>query len=255
MLSAVLLLDAVQAFTLERAKATPPAELIRALIGEDHEPIEEVIIHPIGMEAPSNSLQEVTLVGVPENAPDKEGWCRRINLSVKLVPLTEGANAYVNALPTRVDSIASRQYYRLNDGNCSSGSASFFSVQDESRDAQFDLFDRLMAARDIARRKEPLPFTLQCIDEDGARSPTFGGDRCHEGAGQALLANLPLERTRWLLPMREVIVGNTAETPQKVLRDAEIMMSDDALNIDVTVVENAGQITAIRIKRHIPYPF
>ena len=233
----------------------PPAELIRALVGEDHEPIAEIIIHLIGIEAPSNSLQEVTLVGVPENAPDKEGWCRRINLSVKLVPLTEGANAYVNALPIRVESIAPKQYYRLNDGDCSSDSAIFFGVQDENRYAQFALFDRLTVARGIARGKGPLPFTLQCIDEDGTRSPAFGGDRCIEGAGRGLLANLPVEQTRWLSPMREVIVGETNRAPQKVHREAEIMMSDDASSIDVIVVEDGERIVAIKSGGTFPLLF
>lgn len=255
MLSALLLLGASQTFTLEEAKAMPSAELVDALIGKDHDPIEKVIIHPVGMEAPSKSLQEVTLVGVPGDAPDRKGWCRRINMSVKLVPLTEGASGYVNALPTRVATVTTVQFYRLSDGDCSSSDASFFGIRDDVREAQFEMFDRLVAARDIARGSGPLPFTLECTDADGARSPTFGGDRCRDGAGRALLANLPLERTRWLSPQHSAIVVGTGHAPRTVGVDAEIGMTDDALSVDATIVEDGGRITAIHIKRHVPYPF
>lgn len=255
MLSALLLLGASQTFTLDSAKAMPSAELVDALIGEDHEPVEKVIIHPVGMEAPSKSLQEVTLVGVPSDAPDRKGWCRRENISVKLVPLTEGANGYTDALPTRVVSVTPVRFYRWGKGDCAPGEASFFSVRDETRAAQFDLFDRLVAAREMARGSEQLPFALQCTDQDGARSPTFGGDRCREGAGRALLANLPLERTHWLSSRQTGTVLSNDHPPRTVERDAEISMSDDALVVDATIVEDGGQITAIHIKRHIPYPF
>lgn len=255
MLSALLLLSAAQTFTLEEAKSMPPEKLVEALIGKDHDPIEKVIIHPVGMEAPSKSLQEVTLVGVPGDAPDRKGWCRRVNMTVKLVPLTEGANGYMNALPTRVASVTPVRFYRWGKGDCAPGDASFFSVRDKTRDAQFALFDRLVAARDIARGSGQLPFALQCTDYDGARSETFGGDRCREGAGRALLANLPLERTRWLSPRHSAIVVSTGQAQRTVEVDAEIGMMDDALSVDATIVEDGGRITAIHIKRHIPYPF
>lgn len=255
MLSALFLLGASQIFTLEEARSMPSAELVDALIGKDHDPIEKVIIHPVGMEAPSKSLQEVTLVGLPGDAPDRKGWCRRVNMTVKLVPLTEGANGYMNALPTRVASVTPVRFYRWGKGDCSPGGASFFSVRDETRGAQFDLFDRLVAARKMARSSRPLPFALQCTDEDGARSPSFGGDRCREGAGRALLANLPLERTHWLSPRHTGTIVSNNHPPRTVERDAEINMTDDALSVDAVIVEDGGQITAIHIKRHIPYPF
>ncbi len=254
------LVQATYTFTLAEARATPSQELADMLLGPGHPPIEKVIVHPVGMEAPSASLQGVTLIGVPDVAGGDHGWCRRNDQRVTLVPTAAGVNAAVTATPTRVERVETQSYYRIADADCGAKDARFFFVDPAKKQAQFALMQRLLAARTLAQGTQDLPFELHCSD-DSMQAPNSGGDRCREGDGRALLAALPLERTH------NLSVGGDAtrysfnrqkntwtKRTYPVHHDAAIGMSDDRMVVDATIAEHDGRIMSITIKRHIPYP-
>ncbi len=260
MLTALAMAQLAQTFTLEKARAMSSEQLAKALLGPDAASIERVVVHPVGMEVPARSLHKVTMIGVPGPAAGGPGWCRRIDKIAHLTPVVPGGNSYVNAMPTQVEKIEERESVRLADGDCSKSDAAFFSVNPKKRASQFALIQRLLVAREQAKSGRPLPFELQCVDEDGARAPAFGGNRCLPGNGRALLASLPLERAFNVSAGGQGVryslnrVDGT-RTRQPVHFDAQVGMNDGKLAVDVTVGESEGRITRMTIKRHIPYPF
>jgi hypothetical protein len=141
--------------------------------------------------------------------------------------------------------------YRLAASDCAATGATYFQIRNEAE--QIALMEKMAAARTLARGGGPLPFALTCRDEDGGR-PGMDGDRCIEGAGRGLLANLPLEKAFQVMT-GPVYIWNGSDRPATPEpHDAEIWMADD-LHIDATIAEKDGRITTISLRRHIPAPF
>ena len=241
--------QAAMTLTLEQARGMAPQELAATVLGAGHGAIANVQVLAGDFVQKKDGLTGLTFLGVPGPAPGRQGWCRQIITGVWLVPVDPHARLGAST-PTRVDKITTSSMYRLAAGDCAATEATYFQIRSEAD--QIALMERMVAARTLARGSDPLPFALTCKDEDGGR-PGMDGDRCIEGAGRGLLANLPLEKAFQVVTGPAYIWNGSDRPATPEPHDAEIWM-DDGFHIDATIAEKDGRISAITLRRHVPAP-